>query len=212
MALNTAANLATIGSFAVDVFSLGFLTINKYKNIHDPLLEADACLDGAMDRIAEFSEYLNDEEFEKSLEKYNKARALVGQAYQDRSSFENFIVRAKKCSRNKSQVNIAKLESQEAANWKTSVRAKRREDVDKQKINQHKMEERLRRLTKAGFQLDNSNDNSTVTRDSEPEFAQSLSPAPSSETADEFSDPFEGLNLKENENPWKTDRALHQSK
>lgn len=72
MALNTAANWATIGSFAVDVFSLGFLTINKYKNIRDPLAEADASLDSAMDRIAEFSEYLNDEEFDKSMEKYDK--------------------------------------------------------------------------------------------------------------------------------------------
>ncbi|KAG6897991.1 hypothetical protein C0992_007480 [Termitomyces sp. T32_za158] len=213
MALNTAANLATIGSFAVDVLSLGFLTINRYKNIRDPLVEADGSLDGAMDAIAKYSKYLDDQEFEKAMEKYDKARALVDQAYQDRSSFENFIVRAKRCSKNKTQVHIAKLESQGVANWKTSVNAKRREDVGKRKINHHKMEERLRRLTKAGFQPSNSNDNRTAMGEkldhSEPDVARPLSPIPTPfpGTDNKLKNPFQGLDTKENENSWKTETS-----
>lgn len=72
MSLNTAANWATIGSFAVDVLSLGVLTINKHENIRDPLQEAHGLIDEAIDRISNYSVYLNDEEFDASMEECDK--------------------------------------------------------------------------------------------------------------------------------------------
>ena len=72
MALSTAANCATIGSFVVDVLSFGLLTINKHENIRDPLAEANALLDGVINRIANYSIYLDDKEFESSIEEYEK--------------------------------------------------------------------------------------------------------------------------------------------
>ncbi|KAG6871612.1 hypothetical protein C0995_002444 [Termitomyces sp. Mi166 len=122
MALQTTANLATIGSFTVDILSFGFLTINKHENIRDPLAEGNALLDSAIDRIGNFSVYLNDTEFEDTMQECAQARKFVAKASQDRSSFENFIVRAKKYSKNKNQANEAKVMCQEVVNYVTASR------------------------------------------------------------------------------------------
>ncbi|KAG6895399.1 hypothetical protein C0993_009609 [Termitomyces sp. T159_Od127] len=174
MALNTAANLATIGSFAVDVFSLGLLTINKHEDIRDALQEAHGLLDDAIDRIANYSLYLNDEEFDTSMmECENRAKELVRKACQDRSSFETFI--------------------------KTSVRAKRRVDMNQRMIDQHKMGERLQRMSRAGLKLLDSSSDMAATRDYEPEVERFLNLAPLPEIIDELNNPFQDSDQKENE-------------
>ncbi|KAG5349063.1 hypothetical protein C0989_006255, partial [Termitomyces sp. Mn162] len=66
------ANFASIGSFAVDIVSFGFLTVNKHENIRDPLAEGNALLTGIMNRITKNSVYLDDTEFDSSMEEYQK--------------------------------------------------------------------------------------------------------------------------------------------
>ncbi|KAG6859204.1 hypothetical protein C0995_010695 [Termitomyces sp. Mi166 len=187
MALQTTANLATIGSFTVDILSFGFLTINKHENIRDPLAEGNALLDGAIDTIGNFSVYLNDKEFENAMQTCEKARQMVAEASQHRSSFENFIVRAKKYSQNKIQANEVKIKCQtwlEQLVQVVSLRAKRRMDLGQQIIDQHDMKKRLGRLADAGFKLAETASNNLV---------MSLK---GNELDSPFRDP--------EENPWKT--------
>ncbi|KAG5332435.1 hypothetical protein C0989_007021, partial [Termitomyces sp. Mn162] len=198
---------ATIGSFAVDFLSLGFFTVNKHENIRDPLAEANAILDGIMNRINGYSVYLDDTEFDLSMKEYEKARTTVVTVSQDGLSFDNFIVRARKYNRNKNQANEAKLKCQEASALvvEISTRVKRRVDVDQQKIEQHKRKARLERFRKAYTKLPDSNDNLVATKDSEPDFAQPPSPTPS-RSGNEPNSPFQDPHLKEN--PWKTETTV----
>ncbi|KAG5718639.1 hypothetical protein E4T56_gene16521 [Termitomyces sp. T112] len=207
MTLNTAASWATIGSFAVDFLSLGFFTVNKHENIRDPLAEANAILDSIMNRINGYSVYLDDTEFDLSMKEYEKARTTVVTVSQDGLSFDNFIVRARKYNRNKNQANEAKLKCQEASALvvEISTRAKRRVDVDQQKIEQHKRKARLERFRKAYTKLPDSNDKLVATKDSEPEVAQPPSPTPS-RSGNEPNSPFQDPHLKEN--PWKTETTV----
>ncbi|KAG5735105.1 hypothetical protein E4T56_gene20495 [Termitomyces sp. T112] len=207
MALTTAANLATIGSFAVDFFSLGFLTVNKQENIREPLVEANDVLHDVIDRITNYSVYLDDKEFDQSMKEYGKARRLVDTVLQDRSSFDNFIVRARRYHRNRIQANKAKLKSQKAYDFviELSARAKRRVDIEQQKIDQYTRKARLERFAKVDFKLPDSDENLAATKDSELEVAQPPSPTPSRSCNESYS-PFRDPHLKEI--PWKTETTL----
>ncbi|KNZ72353.1 hypothetical protein J132_03444 [Termitomyces sp. J132] len=202
MTLNTAANWATIGSFAVDFFSLGFHTVNKHENIRDPLAEANVVLDGMMDRINNYSVYLNDTEYDLSMKEYEKARMMVEMVSEDRLSFDNFIVRARKYKHSRNQAYTAKLKCQKASALvvKISANAKRRIDVEQQKIDQYEMKARLECCIKADFKLRDSDNDLAVTKDSELEVAQPPSPTPS-RSGNEPNSPFQDPHLKEN--PWK---------
>ncbi|KAG5730772.1 hypothetical protein E4T56_gene3502 [Termitomyces sp. T112] len=142
------------------------------------------------------------------MEEYENARKQVHKVSQDILSFENFIVRAKKYKRNRNEANSAKLICQGAWNFvmKISARAKRRVDIDQQKIDQYTRKVRLERLTKAEFELPDSDDNLvTVTKDFESEVAQPPSPTPS-QSGNELNSPFQDPHLKDN--PWKTETTL----
>lgn len=69
MAFSGFASAANIGSFVLQAVSFGQCTMNKHNKIESRLSKAIDHLKVAMDQLRKYSEYLDDEEFNESMNK-----------------------------------------------------------------------------------------------------------------------------------------------
>ncbi|KAG6891262.1 hypothetical protein C0995_008514 [Termitomyces sp. Mi166 len=133
MAFNGIVGVSNIGSFLLQAVTFGQCTINNYSKIEVRLLDASRQLKEATMEIKKYTNYLTDDEFEKTMRQCEDAMQLVINGLKEDAARKSFIVEAKKYRETKEEAQKKVILSVEVmaavdASHSSSVstRAKRR--------------------------------------------------------------------------------------